>query len=136
METYYKFYLNTDLEGGDDTAAFIIITDGEKYGIAFPDGYEDDSIEAMRMAIGARIEAATRDGNKPTPSEVLSFITYNMMYVQASEEDDIYPSWEDASKAAEASLGAFSRGLNNWKFKLYEPVMPEFDNNDNKTEEK
>lgn len=136
METYYKFYISTDLDGGDDTAAFVVITDGSKYGIAFPDGYEEDSIEAMRMAIGSRIEAATRDGNNPTPSEVLSFITYNMMNIQASEEDDIYPSWEDASKVAEESLGAFSRGLDGWKFRLYEPIMPKFDNNDNETEEK
>jgi hypothetical protein len=136
METYYKFYFNSDLDGADETAAFVIITDGTKYGVAFPDGYDEESVEAMRMAIGARIEAATREESKATPSEVLSFITYNMMFVQASEEDDVYPSWEEASKVAEESLGAFSRGLNNWKFELYEPILPNFSDNDNETEEK
>jgi hypothetical protein len=135
MKTYYKFYFNTYLDGRDDTPAFIIITDGEKYGIAFPDGADEDTVESMSAAIGARIEAATRDSKSVNPTDVLNFISYNMMFLDASEEEDIYPSWEEATNYAKQSLSAFSNGMTGWKFKLNEPVFPDFLNNDNMTEE-
>jgi hypothetical protein len=136
MKTHYKFYFYTYLDGRDEAPAFIIITDGDKYGIAFPPEADEDVISSMSAAIGARIEAVTRDDKNKTPSEILSFISYNMMFITASEEDDIYPSWKEAVDYAEISLSAFSNGVIDWKFKLHEPTFPDFPNNDNKTEEK
>ena len=136
MKTYYKFYFNTYLDGRDETPAFIIITDGDKYGIAFPDGVDEETSDSMSAAIGARIEAATRDGKPTNPNDVLNFISYNMMFLDASEEDDVYESWDEATTYAKQSLSAFSNGITGWKFKLQEPVFPDFSDNDNKTEEK
>lgn len=136
MKTYYKFYFYTHLDGRDETPAFIIITDGARYGIAFPSEADEDAISSMSAAIGARIEAVTRDDKSKSPGEILNFISYNMMFINAAEEDDIYPSWEEASNYAETSLSAFYNGMTGWKFKLNEPTFPDFSNNDNKTEEK
>lgn len=136
METYYKFYFNSYLDGSDDTAAFVIITDGDRYGIAFSEEMEEENIKPMSMAIGARISAATREGNTLSPGEILNFIPYNMMLINASEEDDIYPSWKEASDAAEIALTAFSHKATGWDFKLHEPIFPKPLDNDNKTEEK
>lgn len=136
MKTYYKFYFTTYLDGRDEKPAFIIITDGDKYGIAFPDGADEDTIESMSAAIGARIEAATRDSKSTNPTDVLDFISYNMMFLDASDEEDIYSSWEEATEYAKRTLSAFSNGMTGWKFKLHEPIFPDFSDNDNKTEEK
>ena len=136
MKTYYKFYFYTYLDGRNEAPAFIIITDGDRYGIAFPSEADEDVISSMSAAIGARIEAATRDDESKSPGEILNFISYNMMFLNADEEDDIYPSWEEASKYAKISLSAFSSGVTGWEFKLHEPTFPDFPNNDNKTEEK
>lgn len=136
METYYKVYFNSYLDGSDDTAAFVVITDGNGYGIAFSEEMNEESIEPMCMAIGARINGLTRDNKSVTPSEVLNFIPYNMMYINANDEDTIYPSWEEASEAAEIALSAFSHKGSGWKFKLYEPIFPKPLDKDNETEEK
>ena len=136
METYYKLYFNTHLDGRNETPAFIVITDGSRYGIAYADGMNEESIVPMNAAIGARIEAITRDDKSKSPSDILNFILYNMMFIDADAEDDIYPSWEEAVDYAKTYLSAFSNGVTGWEFKLHEPTFPEFPSKDTKTEEK
>jgi hypothetical protein len=135
METYYKFYFDTHLDGSDATPAFIILAQEEMYGIAFPETMDEESIEAMSMAIGTRI-AVAKAGGTLTPGEILNLIPYNMMFIEASREDDIYPSWEEASKAAKDSLEAFAHKSTGWQFKLHSPIFADSSNNDNTTEEK
>ena len=83
MKTYYKSYFYTYLDGRDETPAFIIITDGDRYGIAFPPEADEDVVSSMSAAIGARIEAVTRDDESKSPGEILNFISYNMMFLDA-----------------------------------------------------
>jgi hypothetical protein len=113
-----------------------VITDGSKYGIAYADGMNEESIIPMSAAIGARIKAVTENKKSVSPGEVLNFIIYNMMFIDADAEDDIYDSWEEAVDYAKTYLSAFSNGVTGWEFKLHEPTFPESPSNDNKTEEK
>lgn len=136
METYYKLYSNTKLDESQGTVAFIIISDGEKHAIAFPNTTSADTIEDMQSAIGSRISAMKEFNKDVTPAEILDSITYNMMFITCSDEDEAYESWEDAAKAAEATMLAYSYDFMETEFKLYEPIMTDFSENDTMTEEK
>jgi hypothetical protein len=135
MKTYYKSYFNIHLDGREETPAFIILAQEEEYGIAFPETMDEESIEIMSMAIGTRIAVAKKEGTL-TPGEILNSIPYNMMFIQTSEEDIIYPTWEEASDEAKNFLEAFSHKSSGWKFKLHSPMSSDSSDNDNKTEEK
>lgn len=135
METYYKVYYNSKLDEGVESIAFIVITDGDKYGIAFPEGTDEDTASSMCAAIGARIYAVKSNKTDATPADILDFIPYNMMFINASEDDEAYDTWEDASKSAEDSLTAQSYGFMDWSFKLYEPTFPDFSNKDTEIKE-
>ena len=135
MKTYYKSYFKTHIDGREETPAFIILAQEEMYGIAFPETMDEESIESMSMAIGTRIAVAKTKGTL-TPGEILNLVPYNMMFIQTSEEDIIYATWEEASEEAKNFLEAFSHKSSGWKFKLHSPMFPDSSDNDNKTEEK
>lgn len=132
METHYKFYLSGGLDGSEPTPAFIVMTDGDKYGIAFSPKTDEQNIKMFRMAIGARIKASTENNKGIHPAEVLDAIPYNMMFLSANPEDEVYESWDDAVAEAERTLQAYSNISDDWKFEVFDPIYP---SNDTETEE-
>jgi hypothetical protein len=137
MKTYFKSYWNTYLDERDETLAFTMITDGEKYGIAFPAGFRDESIEDMRAVIGSRIYATKKINESANPGEILNSIPYNWMFLNASEEDDVYPTWETAVNEMEIITDANKvYGFPEWEFKLLEPLFPSLSESDHQSEQK
>lgn len=136
METYYKIYYSSNLDEVSDAPVFVMLANEEKYGIAFHPQTDEETVRALSVAIGARIQAYSGGDEKILPAEMLEKIVYNMMFIKCSDEDEAFDTWEDASAEAEKFLKAFSYPHQEWKFELVEPVFPKNPDNDNETEEK
>jgi hypothetical protein len=144
MSNYYKTYYFSSYQEEEEnqSIAFIIVTDGGRTEILFPESAADNTIETVSQGIGARLaamESLDVMSDKDTAvKEIFELVTYNMMVNFYIDEEGLesYPSFDEALTAAKEEL-VDDYSSENFKPKSYKPILPKNEENiDNKTEEK
>lgn len=110
MSAYYRTYYFSNFDELENDVAFILVTDGKRTEVSFPEGQSERVIKGMCQALGARIDAL-KSVDKVTdtetlPTEILDAITYNMMVNFYKEENgpEEFPSFEAAWESAKQDL--------------------------------
>ena len=131
MSSYYRTYYfsNYQEEEQNQNIAFIIVTDGDRTEILFPETATDDIVETVSQGIGARL-AALEDLDIKTDAEsavkeILEVVTYNMQVNFYIDEEGMesYPSFDDALSAAKEEL-VDDYSSEDFKPKSYKPIFP------------
>ena len=131
MSNYYRTYYfsNYQEEEENQSIAFVIVTDGDRTEILFPETATENTIETVSQGIGARLAAIegvdTVTDTETAATEILEVVTYNMPVHFYTDEEGMesYPSFDDALSAAKEEL-VDDYSSEDFKPKSYKPVKP------------
>jgi hypothetical protein len=131
MSNYYRTYYFSSYqeEEQNQSIAFIIVTDGDRTEILFPETATENTIETLSQAIGARLAALEEldigTDAETAVKEILEIVTYNMQVNFYIDEEGMesYPSFDDALSAAKEEL-IDDYSSEDFKPKSYKPVLP------------